>query len=343
MGFRRRAVLAGAVGAAAALAGCSTPEDFADDVASLRGHPLEGTTTIQVVDRSDSDLDLEAIADEALDFWAKNAEQYAGFDVEFRMVGADPDVEIEFLNSREELDGCQEHSSENVLGCAPLLNEGNRLDRPATAEVVALGRPYGDVRTTTQHEIGHLLGLDHGAEPAYIMSNRIEDRLPEYEARTEVLDAFEAAWDTRNDGTKAFNEGIQLWNDGEYERAIEPFGRASERYGAIADSMTAAEEGARAFEEMKRPDTVDRERLHGCVETTRTATDLLVSAADDMRAAAEAIVNGDRRRARDRQQSANEALEELESLDVPTTNDVARALGLLREESAGGESTPSGT
>lgn len=349
MTLRRRELLRGAAvgfaGLSVGLAGCSDVQEFAED-ADPRGHPLAGTTTVAIVDRSDSTHDLVALADESLAFWTANAQQYAGFEVEFQRVArdADPDVEIEFLNSREELDGCQEHSTDNILGCAPLIREDNRIERPVVAEVVATGRPAGEVAITTKHEIGHLLGLGHDAEPAYIMSNRIEDRLPEYEARVEVLNTFEAGWEARNDGTSAYNEGIARWNDEDYEAAIDPFERARNRYRSIHDYVDDAAAAATAFEEMQRPETVDRERLGRYFETTRTVADLLIEAAENMRAAAEAMVDGDRNRARERQQAAKDALSELETVDEPTPADVGRALGLVRdEESDGGGEEPSGS
>ena len=331
MAVRRRELLAGA---AVALAGCTEARDLVEDVAPPRGHPLAGETTVAVVNLSDSAHDLEALTDEALAFWNENAEQYAGFDVEFSRVadGESPDVEVEFLNSRAELDGCHQYSSENVLGCAPLIREGDRIDRPVTAEVVATGRPYGEVGVTTKHELGHMLGLDHESEPAYIMSNRIQDRLPEYEHRIEVLEAFQDGWSARNDGTRAYNEGIGHWNDREYERAVEPFDRAVGLYRTIHEHVDAAEAAATAFEEMVRPETVDRERLAAYFETSRTAADLSIAAAEAMRDAAAAMADGDRGRARDHQETANESLEELRALDVPTPADVARALGLVNDD-----------
>ncbi|WP_336136647.1 matrixin family metalloprotease [Natronomonas amylolytica] len=354
MTLRRRDLLRGAAaglagaGLSAALAGCTDVREFAAD-ADPRGHPLAGTTTVAIVDRSDSSHDLEALTDASLSFWTENANEYAGFEVEFRRVeggsgDADPDVEIEFLDGREELDGCQDHSTDNVLGCAPLVRETNRIDRPVVAEVVATGRPSGEVEITTKHELGHLLGLGHDDEPAYIMSNRIEDRLPEYEARVDVLDAFRAGWAARNDGTRAYNEGIGYWNDEAYEQATEPFSRAREHYRTIYDHIATAENAAAAFEGMQRPETVDRERLQRHFETTHTVADLLVEAAENMRAAAEAMADGDRNRARDRRQAATDALEEFDSIDDPTPADIGRALGLVQGEELDDESgDPSGS
>lgn len=325
--MRRRELL---VGVAAAFAGCSAVDPLEGRRRSS-GHPLAGTTTVAVVDRSDGDHDLEALTGEALRFWEDNTERYVGFEVEFRVVEADPDVEVEFLNGRRELDRCREYGSDSVLGCAPLLREGHRPDRPVTAEVVATGRPYGEVRVTTQHELGHLLGLGHDDEPAYVMSTRIEDRLPEYRRRIEVLETFEAALETRKDGTLAYNEGIEFWNDRAYEAAAERFERARERYRSVREHVAAAEEAAEAFEGMNRPETVDRERLAAYLEAVRTVAELSADVAENMRAAADAAVEGDDDRVRDRREAAAETLTDLRSVDAPTPSDVAGALGLIRE------------
>jgi hypothetical protein len=220
----------------------------------------------------------------------------------------------------------------------------DRIECPLTAEVVVRRRPYDDVLTTTRYELWHVFGLDHDDDPASIISNRIEDRLPEYEHHIEVLEAVEASWESRNEGTRANNDGIGRWNDGEYEAAIPRFERARERYAAIVDHVAAAEAAAVAFEERNRPDTVDRPRLESAFETLRTVADLAVTTAESMRAGAEAATDGNRQRAQDRLADAGEALEESSALDVLTPADVGRALGLVREldEEGADAATPGG-
>lgn len=331
MDERRRSVLAGA---ALALAGCSTVEEFAGDVASPDTHPLEGTSAVEIVDRSTSDHDLEALTGEALAFWNENAERYAGFEVDFRLIADAPDVEIVYVDTRDDLTGCREYASEQVLGCAPIIEVGDRISRPATVEVVATERPYGDVRITTQHELGHTLGLDHDDEPAYIMSNRIEDRLPGYEDRVATLEAHERALRLRNEGTGTYNEGIQAWNDRAYGQAADRFDESEAEYHAAIGEIETAREHARGLEDIERPDTVDLEALHGHLDRSEENLELVAEAAAEMAAASRAADDGDTFEARDRRDRANERLDEAGELGFPSPRDVAVSLGLVDEPAA---------
>lgn len=331
MDVRRRSLLAGA---AVAMAGCSSVGELAQDVARPDTHPLAGTNAVAVVDRSESEHDLETLTAEALAFWNENAERYAGFEVDFRLDGDAPDVEIVYVNTREDLEGCREYASEQVLGCAPILTTGDRVERPVTAEVVATDRPYGDVRTTTQHELGHTLGLTHDDEPAYIMSNRIEDRLPGYEHRVAVLEAYERALRRRNEATGTYNEGIEAWNDRAYERAAARFDEAEATYRSALEEVATAREHARELEDIERPDTVDLEALREHVDRAERNVELAAEAASEMAAASRAADDGDTFEARDRRDRANELLEEVRALGFPSPRDVAVSLGLVDEPEA---------
>lgn len=354
MRVSRRRVLVGAGGAvAAALAGCTSAAQRAEELSEAvarevrpGGHPLEGTATVDVVDHSESPHDLEAMTREALAFWEENAPAYAGFAVAFEVVdpadgGETPDVEIRYVDDRAELSGCRDHD-DDVLGCAPIVPGGARLQRPANVEVVAGRRPYGEVLLTVKHEVGHVLGLDHDDEPAWIMSNDIRDRLPEYDTRVAVLEAIEDAWRDRNDATRTYNEGIRRWNDEAYDRAAETFREAEAQYLGALEHVETAEDAARAFEDMERPETVDREALHQGFERTREALELAAEAADHMAAASVAAADRRWSDARERQEAANDAIQAHQAVDTPTPNEIAIALGLVRESEVPGEDAEPG-
>ena len=341
MRIGRRRVLSGfGVASALALAGCTTGveqvEELAAEAAGLAGHPLEGSSTVAVVDRGGGGAhDLDAIAAEALAYWEANAPEYVGFSVDFELVATDgdgtPDVEIRFVGDREDLRGCQDYHTEDVLGCAPILPEGSRPSLPVVAEVVAGERPYGEIRLTTKHELGHLLGLDHDDEPAYVMSNDVRDRLPEYDARMAVLEAIERTWRHRSEATRDFNAGIERWNDEAFAEAVGFFEDAGEGYEAGLGAIDEAVAETAAFEGMARPETVDSEALADGFERTREVLGLAAQAAGLMATAARAAADGDRETARDRHAEATEALEAKRLADQPSPTEMAIALGLARE------------
>lgn len=328
---RRHAI----AGAAVALAGCSGMqmgfEEQADGVRTLIGHPLAGTTTISVVDRSDSDHDIRALATEAAEFWTDHAEEYADVDVTFEIDDGSSDIELVFLGDRTELEGCQEHASRDILGCAPLLKPGHRPDRPVTVEIVAAGQPYGDVLITTKHELGHTLGLGHDDDPSYIMSNDVEDRLPEYDRRKEILESIENAWNGRNSGTREYNRAIDRWNDGEYTEAVTRFEASRERYEISIASIDTASELEVGFDGMIRPETVDREALRDQFDRAYEWITLAVERSEQTAESAAARADGDGSKARARLEAAEETFEKLQTIDFPAPIDVARALGLVRE------------
>ncbi len=331
MELSRRHALAGA---AVALAGCSEIEERADGIRSSRGHPLSGTTSVSIVDRSHSGHDLQRLTTEALTYWTANAEEFLDFSVTFELASASPDLEVVFLADAAELEGCAEHATEEILGCAPLLEEGHRPERPVTIEVVAGDRPHGEVRITTKHELGHALGLTHDDEPAYVMSNDIEDRLPEYDRRTEILNSIENAWTGRNAGTRRYNRAVERWNDGEYGAAASGFDSSAERYRVVVASVETAAELETGFDGMNRPETVDRGALRTHFERIREWIEPAKTRSERMAEAASARERGDVSTAQERIAEAETATEELDEIDFPAPADAARALGLVRRSSA---------
>jgi hypothetical protein len=328
---RRRAI----AGAAVALAGCSSVQDEvneqADTVLGPEEHPFAGATTIAVEDRSGSDHDVSALAAAAAAYWSEHAVEYTGFDVSFSVGGASPDIELVFLNRRAELEGCQEHSSAEVLGCSPLLRAEHRPERPVTVEVVANGRPYGDVQITTKHELGHALGLGHDDDPEHIMSDNIKDRLPAYERRIDLLDTFGNAWAGRNTGAREYEVAVEDWNDDRYAESVSVFEASTSSYRQAVESVATAEEMATAFEGIEQPETVDHDSLR---ESIRGADEWVTLAAERsslMADAAAARADGDISTARAHKREADDASVALRDAEFPAPIVVADALGLGRD------------
>ncbi|CCQ35581.1 peptidase M10 family protein [Natronomonas moolapensis 8.8.11] len=332
MELSRRGAIAGA---AVALAGCSGVQSEVDEQAeAVLGpdeHPFAGATTITVTDRSGGDHDVSALAATAAAYWNEHATEYAGFDVSFNIGDGSPDIELVFLDRRAELEGCQEHASAEVLGCSPLLRAEHRPERPVTIEVVAGGRPYGDVRITTKHELGHALGLGHDDDPGHIMSDSIEDRLPAYERRVDVLDTFGNAWAGRNEGAREYERAVERWNDERFAESVPAFEASAERYREATESVATAGELAAAFEGMDRPETVDREGLRESIRNAGEWAALAVERSSLMADAASARADGDVGTAREHRAEAQERDGRLRDAGFPAPIVVADALGLGRK------------
>ena len=179
MGYRTpRALLILAIGAVL-LAGALAAFYF---VGSDAGTELvspgstDGPTTEESVDNPWGKLTLNVTVDgdgymkdsteEAVGYWEKNVDEYTPHEVSFRMSDTDPDIVVEPV---DEIGACGHVASlPDALGCAPLINSSRA---PATAEVrIVSGYSRNTTVRVIKHEMGHVLGLSHGDEPADIMS-----------------------------------------------------------------------------------------------------------------------------------------------------------------------------
>jgi len=138
----------------------SPPRDV--DAASDRVWPDE---PIVVGLAGDPDRDYGPQIRAALDYWAANAATYVGYDVEFVYAPAasDPDVEVAFADRIADCQGISD-----PVGCAPLVTERGQIDRPVTV-TVRTGLTDDSTALVLRHELGHVLGLDHGDAPEDVM------------------------------------------------------------------------------------------------------------------------------------------------------------------------------
>lgn len=112
---------------------------------------------------------LERVFSRAVSYWNNRGNQYSTYPVHFVHVYGDhdPDVIVEFV---DEIDTCSgEEDIDRVVGCAPMLSEPNSVRSPVTARI-EIGYTQNAMTNTTIHELGHILGLKHGDEPASLMA-----------------------------------------------------------------------------------------------------------------------------------------------------------------------------
>ena len=203
------------------LAGCGALVDEADSLSGSGEHPFAGETVTVAVEGTDRE---RALAAEGLAYWEDEATEYAGFDVEFRVLepGATPangpDVRLRFV---ETVRACGDTAF--PAGCAPRLNASTGVDRPA-AVAVRSGLADDATRLVVRHEAGHLLGLRHTDRPRDVMAHeRGLATLP------------------RPDATERANP----WNDSTLTVALAGDGTTDERYREELDyALDYVREGA---------------------------------------------------------------------------------------------------
>lgn len=150
------------------LAGCSLP---------VSDSPLDGTvtpwseTTVVVALETGPDDDRAkhvAALRNATAYWETNAQQYLDHPVQFRVdPGAEnPDLVVRVVDRISEC-GRDDHAA----GCAPQLSD--LRTHPGTATIqIRTGFNRTSTRLVMQHELGHVLGLDHADPPRAVMRSQ---------------------------------------------------------------------------------------------------------------------------------------------------------------------------
>jgi hypothetical protein len=156
------------------------PVEIPDRSSKIDGDlPVEDPTrfiamrTVRVVvgveNETEDSRNWNAMVAPAIAYWEENAERYVNYSVEFDL---DPDAENpDVLVSFQETVECRGETG--WLGCSPDVES---IDRSPDPMVVAIKTGYTNDSTvrTVKHEFGHLLGLDHGAEPMPLMTAQQE-------------------------------------------------------------------------------------------------------------------------------------------------------------------------
>jgi len=323
---RRRTLLGAIAGATAATAGCAQISETVDEAAEGAkienlgiDHPWGGEPIVlaaaydEGVERRENFTELlEASAA----FWEEHAKEYADYDVEYELNfdADDPDVRVTLV---DEITTCeQSEDGYMVVGCAPLITG----EAPDTASV-QIKTGYSDdlTQTTITHELGHTLGLGHDDDPQEIMSGDPADRIPNYETRRAIHEAYLA-------GIRSFNQGGEHWeaagraiDDENWSSATEEFASAADEYDAAVSSF-----GKSASES----DDIDADgAVDICADAEAKAANFR-SAAEAWGDAATARDDGDYDRYEERSEAAREHREAADSHSIGDSDALAVELGL---------------
>lgn len=130
----------------------------------LAGRPLDEIEAVEIPVAIDHEpgARTEPVRD-ALAYWEANAETYAGFDVEYRLVETDPYLTVSLQPS---VTSCDTELNE-IHGCADVPDD--RLPDDLEARIGTTLTDTG-IYEAAVHELGHTLGLRHGDDPAYYMA-----------------------------------------------------------------------------------------------------------------------------------------------------------------------------
>jgi hypothetical protein len=130
-----------------------------------RPNPWGDDPIVVGVDAPSTDREYARLVEQATTYWEQNAEQYAGFDVDYRVDpdADDPDLVVHFV---DDVPTCGDTS--DAVGCAPLVTESGQIDRPEQVSVQT-GLSAESTTLVLKHEFGHTLGLRHDDGPRAVM------------------------------------------------------------------------------------------------------------------------------------------------------------------------------
>ena len=136
-------------------------------VSVVHPSPYGKTTLGLYVDDAAADRNVSDVVAAATGYWERSDERYLGYPVEYDRVDDEERADVVLRFDRVERCGVEETNETRYFGCADLL-----VDEPRTPMTATVDPRISDaeMNATIIHELGHVQGLEHGAEPAGLMS-----------------------------------------------------------------------------------------------------------------------------------------------------------------------------
>lgn len=184
----------------------------------------EQNVTVAIWNRANPDRSIGPLVNETLAYWNEHASEYGDYDVTFvsRPNRRDADIAVEYVTN---IDECGYDSTDDTVGCAPVLDKYDTADRLERVRVVA-GYSNNSTVQILKHEFGHVLGIDHGEEPMptmqeigqfrYLSQPDIADRpVPWFNSTLSVYADFETLpGHDRDDAREQVNHALDYYESG---------------------------------------------------------------------------------------------------------------------------------